>query len=62
MKLPDEAPKQNHLGFGCGLFFLALESDQLDGVEVDGQERVVDRGRQISLIPALFAKQLVQTH
>jgi hypothetical protein len=36
MKLPNEAPKQNHLGFARGLLFLALESDQLDGVEIDG--------------------------
>jgi hypothetical protein len=40
----------------------SLESDQLDDVKVDGQQCVVDRGGQISLIPALFAKQLVQSH
>jgi hypothetical protein len=62
MKLPNEVAKQNHLGLACGLFLLSLESDQLDAVKVDGQKRVVDRGGQISLIPALFTKQLVQTH
>src|SRR5260370_3449447 len=61
MKLPNEAPKQAYLCLRCGWLLLALESDKLDGVEVDGQQCIVDRGGQITLIPPLCAKQFVQT-
>src|SRR5215469_17040684 len=58
----DETAQKDDLRLPCGLFLLPLESDQLDGVEVDGQQCVVDRGRQIAQIPPLLAQQLVQTH
>jgi hypothetical protein len=60
MKLPNETAQKDDLRLLCGLFLLALESDQQDGVEVDGQQRVVDRGGQIALVPPLLAKQLIQ--
>src|SRR5437879_3867748 len=44
----------------CSLVLLALESDQVDDVQIDGKQRVVDRGGQITLIPPLRAKQFVQ--
>jgi hypothetical protein len=59
MKPSNEAPKQDHLCLSCGLFLLALESDQRDGVEINGEERVVDRGGQIALVPPLLTKQLI---
>src|ERR1700687_2048555 len=61
MKSADEASQNDYLRLPSSLFFLALESNQLHGVEVDGQQRVVDRGGQITLIPPLRAKQFVQT-
>lgn len=43
-------------------FLFALESDQLDGVEVEGEQRIIDGRGQIALIPPLRAKQLVQAN
>src|SRR5437899_2943153 len=60
MKSTDETPQNNHLRLPCGLFLLALESNELHGIEVDSEQCVVDRGGQITLIPALRAKQFVQ--
>ena len=57
----NETPQDDDLRFPGGLFLLPLESNKLDGVEVDGKQRVVDRSRQITLIPALLAKQFVQS-
>lgn len=34
-------------------FLFALESDQLDGVEVEGEQRIIDGRGQIALIPPL---------
>src|SRR6266566_3187916 len=61
MKSTDEAAQNNYLRLARGLFLLALESNQLQGVEVDGQQCVIDRGGQITLIPPLRPKQFVQT-
>src|SRR5919109_303168 len=58
---PANQPAQNDdLRFSRGLLLFPLESNQLDGVEVDGEQRVIDRGRQVALIAPLRAKQLVQ--
>ena len=61
VKSTDEAAQNDDLRLARGLFLLALESNQLQGVEVDGQQCVIDRGGQITLIPPLCAKQFVQT-
>src|SRR2546429_260187 len=60
MKAPDQAAQEDHLCLPRRLFLLALESNQLHRVEVHGEERVIDRGGQITLIPALGTKQFVQ--
>ena len=62
MKPTNEASKKDHLCLSCSLFLLALEGDQLDGVEVNCQQRVVDRSGQIALVPPLLTKQLVEAN
>src|ERR1700704_818157 len=57
----NEAPQNDHLRLPCGLFLLALESNKLDCLEVDGEQPIVDRSRQITLVPPLLAKQFVQS-
>jgi hypothetical protein len=59
MKSLNETAQKDDLCFPCGLFLFALKSDEFDGVKVDGEERVVDRGGQIALVSPLLTKQLV---
>src|SRR5262249_14474586 len=56
----NETAQNDHLRFSRSLLLFALERDKLDGVEVDGEERVIDRRGQIALIAPLLAKQLIE--
>ena len=57
----DELAQKDYLRLPCNFLLLSSENDYLDCLEVDSQERVVDRGGQVTLISPLRAKQFVQT-
>ena len=60
MKSRDQTAQEDHLRLPRCWFILALETNQPHRVQVDREERVIDRSGQIALIPPFRAKQFVQ--
>ena len=58
----NETPQDDDLRFSSSLLPFALESNELDGIEVDSEKRVVDRSRQVALVPPPRAEQLVEAN
>jgi len=55
-----KTPQDNDLRLSPGLLLSRLKSDKLDGVQVDGQEGIVNRRRQFSHIPRFIPQELVE--
>lgn len=55
-----KTPQDNNLGFSPGLFLSGLKIDKLDGIEVDREERIVDRSRQFSHVPRFISQEFVE--
>ena len=55
-----KAPQDNDLRLSPGLLLSRLESDKLDRIEVDGQQSIVDRGREFSQIPRFIPQELIE--
>jgi hypothetical protein len=55
-----KTPQDNDLRLSPGLLLSGLKSDQLDGLQVDGQKGIVDRSREFSQIPGFIPQELVE--
>jgi hypothetical protein len=53
-------PQDDHLRLSPGLLFSGLKLHKLDCVQVDGQQRIVDRIRQLSHISRFVPQELVE--
>jgi hypothetical protein len=55
-----KTPQNNNLRFSPGLLLSGLKIDELDGIQVDLQKGIVDRGRQFSQISRFIPQEFVE--
>src|SRR5713226_1376754 len=55
-----KTPQDNDLRLSPGLLLPGLQFDELDGIQVDRQKRVIDRSRQFSHIPRFIPQEFVE--
>ena len=52
--------QDNDLRFLCSLFLSGLKIDQLDGIQVYCEKRIIDRSRQFPRIPRFVPQEFVE--